>query len=86
MDYQVIENKEVLHEAFAGLLANISQIISRKGVSSDHNNPLCILEEKTAAIWREIFRDKYSSMDDIMKLRGQYEFIRSYIEELKEVS
>ncbi len=79
---RVVEYKEVLHEAFAGLLADISKLISKKGVTFNRNNPLCILEEKTAAIWREIFGDKYSSMDDMMKLRGQYEFIRSYIEEL----
>ena len=83
MDYRVIEYKEILHEAFAGLLADISKLMSEKGVSSDRNHPLCILEEKVAAIWREIFGDK-SSMDDMMKLKGQYEFIRSYIEELQE--
>ncbi len=86
MDYQVIESKEVLHEAFAGLLADISRLIAKKGVTSDHNNPLCILEEKTAAIWREILGNKYSSMDDMMKLKGQYEFIRSYVNKLQEES
>lgn len=84
MDYRVIEYKEILHEAFAGLLADISKLMSEKGVSSDRKNPLCVLEEKVAAIWREIFGDKFSSMDDMMKLKGQYEFIQSYIEELQE--
>ena len=83
-NYRVMEYKEILHEAFAGLLADISKLMSEKGVSSDRKNPLCVLEEKVAAIWREIFGAKYSSMDEMMKLKGQYEFIRSYIEELQE--
>ena len=79
MDFKVIEYKEILHEAFAGLLADISNIISRKGISPASDDPLCVLEEETAAIWREILGNKYSSMDDMMKLKGQYEFIQSYI-------
>lgn len=79
MDFRVIEYKEVLHEAFSGLLADISNLIAQKGISPDSNDPLCVLEDKTASIWREILGDKYSSMDDMMKLKGQYEFIQSYV-------
>lgn len=82
MDYRIIEYKEILHEAFAGLLADISNIISKKGISPESNDPLCVLEEKTASIWREIMGNKYSSMDDMMKLKGQYEFIQSYVKEI----
>ena len=82
MDFKVIEYKEILHEAFAGLLADISNIISQKKTPPKSNDPLCVLEEQTAAIWREILGNKYSSMDDMMKLKGQYEFIQSYIQGL----
>ncbi len=82
MDYRVIEYKEILHEAFTGLLADISKLMSEKGVSSDRNNPLCVLEEMTAAIWRDIFGNKYSSMDDMIKLKGQYEFIKAYLQRM----
>lgn len=81
-DDQVIEYKEILHEAFAGLLADISKLILKKGISSDSNDPLCVLEEQIAAIWRDIIGDKYSSMDDMMKLRGQYEFIKAYLQRM----
>lgn len=80
MDFKVIEYKEILHEAFAGLLADISNIISKKKIPPESNDPLCVLEKQTAAIWREILGNKYSSMDDMMKLKGQYEFIQSYIQ------
>lgn len=82
MDYRVIEYKEILHEAFAGLLADISRIISQRGISGKSGDPLCVLEEKTAAIWRDIFGNKYSSMDDMMKLKGQYDFIKAYIQRM----
>lgn len=79
MDYRVIEYKEILHEAFAGLLAEISYIISQKENSLKSDDPLYFFKEKTAAIWREIIGDKYSTMDDMIKLKGQYELIQSYI-------
>ena len=82
MDFEVIEYKEILHEAFAGLLADISRIISNKTMTPDKNDPLCVLEEKTAIIWRDILGNKYSSMDDMIKLQGQYEFIKSYVKEI----
>lgn len=82
MDYRVIEYKEILHEAFTGLLADIGNLMSKKGVSSDCDHPLCILEEMAAAIWRDIFGNKYSSMDDMIKLKGQYEFIKAYLQRM----
>lgn len=79
MDFRIIEYKEILHEAFAGLLADISNIISKRGITPESNDPLCVLEKQTASIWREILGNKYSSMEDMIKLKGQYEFIQSYI-------
>ena len=82
MDYRVIEHKEILHEAFAGLLADISNLISQKGISPDSNDPLCVLEDMTAAIWRDIMGIKYSSMDDMKALKGQYDFIKAYLQRM----
>ena len=79
MDFRIIEYKEILHEAFAGLLADISNIISQRGITPESKDPLCVLEKQTASIWREILGNKYSSMEDMIKLKGQYEFIQSYI-------
>lgn len=62
MDYRVIEYKEVLHEAFAGLLADISNRIAQKGISPKNRDSLIRLETKTAAIWREILGPKYSTI------------------------
>jgi len=79
MDFRVIEYKEILHEAFAGLLADISRLIKKNGIAPDSGHPLVVLEEQTASIWRDILGSKYSSMDDMMRLKGKFEFIQSYI-------
>lgn len=82
MDYRVIEYKEVLHEAFAGLLADISNSIAQKGISPKNRDSLIRLETKTAAIWREILGPKYSTMEDMLELKRQFEFIQSHIKGL----
>lgn len=82
MNYEVIEYKEILHEAFAGLLADFDRVIEKQGIAKDDSHPLCILEEKINLIWLDIFGDKYSTMEDMLRLRGQYELLNSYIREL----
>lgn len=82
MDYRVIEYKEILHEAFAGLLADISRRITQMDISSKEYDSLVNLETKTAAIWREILSPKYSTMEDMLKLKRKFEFIQSYIKRI----
>ena len=82
MDYEIIENKEILHEAFAGLLADFDRVLDKYGIYNDLTHPLCILEKKITLLWSEILTDKYSTMEDITKLKGQYEFMNSYVKGL----
>ena len=82
MDYRVIEYKEILHEAFAGLLADISRRITQMDISSKEYDSLVNLETKTAAIWREILSPKYFTMEDMLKLKRKFEFIQSYIKRI----
>ena len=82
MDYEIIENKEILHEAFVGLLADFDRVLDKYGIYNDLTHPLCILEKKITLLWSEILTDKYSTMEDITKLKGQYEFMNSYVKGL----
>lgn len=82
MDYEIIEYKEILHEAFAGLLADLDNILEKHGILKDDTNPLYILEKQVNLIWSEILGEKYSTMEDMIKLKGQYEFIQSFLKGL----
>lgn len=81
IDYEVIEQKEILHEVFAGLLADIDYIIDDKKIINI-THPLVILQKKVNIIWLEILTDKYSTMEDMTELKGVYKFIKSYIDDL----
>ena len=81
IDYEVIEQKEILHEVFAGLLADIDYIIDDKKIINI-THPLVIFQKKVNIIWLEILTDKYSTMEDMTELKGVYKFIKSYIDDL----
>ena len=82
IDYHVIEYKEILREAFSGLLADVSYMIKDKGLSFTDDHPLCILRNQINDIWCDILSSTYSTMEDMIKLRGQFEFLQTYVKAL----
>lgn len=78
MDYKVTEYKEIFREVFAGLLADIDREIEKRDIS-DQAHPLCVFQSKINMIWGEILSEKYSTMEDMLKLKGIFEFSQDYV-------
>ena len=81
MNYDVTEYKEIFREVFAGLLADIDRELEKRGIS-DHEHPLYVFQSKINMIWGEILSDKYSTMEDMLKLKGIFEFSQDYVKGL----
>ena len=85
IDYDVIEKKEILHELFARLLADIDRLLEKYNIS-DSTDPLVIFRKKINIIWLDILSKKYSTMEDMLQLKGIYLFAKEYIEDLNQYS
>ena len=81
MDYKVTEEKEILREVFAGLLADLDREIESRKIS-DVQHPLCVFQRRINRIWAEILTEKYLTMEDMQKVRGIFEFAQDYVEDL----
>ena len=81
MDYEVTEYKEILREVFAGLLVDLNREIESRKIS-DVRHPLCVFQRKINRIWAEILTEKYSTMEDMQKIRGIFEFAQDYVKDL----
>lgn len=80
-DAEYIELISVLHEGFAGVLADMDRDINRRGITDD-KNPLCVLRGQVCDIWNNILGG-YSTKEDAIKLCGLLEFMNSYVKNLK---
>jgi len=80
IDYEVIEKKEILHELFAGLLADLARIIKKNGIDIDSNAPICNTRRKVKEIWGSIITDKYSTMEQMKELEDYYKSMKKQIE------
>ena len=79
MDYEVTVDKEIYREVFAGLLADIDREIEKREIT-DKAHPLCVFATKLNTIWLDILDDdKYSTREDMLKLKGIFEFSQDYI-------
>lgn len=76
--YEVIEQKEVLHEAFAGLLAEFHRLIK-----NDNNKSNLLLLEEARYIWRNLLSVEYNTLNDIDKIKGKYELLNAYVKGMK---
>ncbi|WP_143272193.1 hypothetical protein [Anaerovibrio sp. JC8] len=80
-DYEVIEQIEIFHELYWGLLADFHRATDNKVFLS--SSPLSIFQNKLAEICHDLLSPKYSTMDDMLRVRGVYEFARDYIKALE---
>jgi hypothetical protein len=60
------------------LLADIDRELEKRGIS-DHEHPLYVFQSKINMIWGELLSDKYSTMEDMLKLKGIVEFTQDYV-------
>lgn len=81
MDYEITEYKEIFREVFAGLLADLDRYLKKQHIK-DEDHPLFVLRNQVNDIWLDILGATYNSMEDMIKLRGQYEFLQAYVGQL----
>ncbi len=80
-DYEVIEQIEIFHELFWGLLADLHRVTGNKVLIS--SDTLSIFGDKLAEICNSLLGPEYSTMEDMLRVRGIYEFARDYIKALE---
>ena len=80
-DYEVIEQIEIFHELYWGLLADLHRVTGNKVLIS--SDPLSIFGDKLAEICNSLLGPEYSTMEDMLRVRGIYEFARDYIKALE---
>ncbi|MBR3722136.1 MAG: hypothetical protein IKN12_05150 [Selenomonadaceae bacterium] len=78
--YEVIEQKEILHEAFAGLLADFYRFLD---IASNNNKPNLLLLNEAEHISQNLFGLEYNTLEDMAKIKGKYELIKNYLEGMK---
>lgn len=83
INYNVIEKKEILHELFAGLLADSARIIQENGIDIDSDTHICDTRRKVREIWGSIITDKYSTMEQMKELEDYYKSVKKQIEGCK---
>ena len=82
IDYDVIEKKEILHELYAGLLADLAASIRKMNIDMDSDAPICVTRRKVKDIWGDIITDKYSTMEQMKELEDFYKSVQNQIKEL----
>lgn len=80
-EYEVIEQIEIFHELYWGLLADLHRVAGNKVLIS--SDPLSIFGDKLAEICNSLLGPEYSTMEDMLRVRGIYEFARDYIKALE---
>lgn len=71
--YEVIEQKEVIHECMAGFLADIRRTMDEQGIPADAGKPLAVLYRKASVVFHEIYGAKYTTMEEVEALRREVE-------------
>lgn len=81
VDYEVIEQIEVLREFASGILANITRCINEKNINrDDKTNMMVIIDEKITKIWDEVYSIK--TLKEAYIVRGKLQIIDETIKEL----
>ena len=83
MDFQVIEEIDIFRELFWDILIRMQEYLDRHHIM-DEKHPLYVLMDQLSCERAEMLGEKYKTMDDVVKLQGEYEFIRSYMNTLEE--
>ena len=82
--YEVIEAKEILHEGFAELLADVSRIKDRMGLDpQDAVHPVFGFQSELRTTLHGILGDRYNTPEDIAKLKQEFVRARAYVRELE---
>ena len=82
--YEVIEAKEILHEGFAELLADVSRIKEQMGLDpQDAVHPVSGFQSELRTALHRILGDRYNTPEDIAELKQEFVRARAYVRELE---
>lgn len=84
MDFQVTEEIDIFRELFWDMLIRMQEYLDRQQITN-MKHPLYVLMDQLSCERAEMLGEKYKNTDDILKLQGKYEFIRSYMNTLEEL-
>lgn len=73
MGYEIIEQKEIMHEEYANLLAALHRKADREGISLDEaGTPLGEAYAEAKKIYGELLSNAYSTQEDIDMLKNMF--------------
>lgn len=82
-DYDVILHKEIMLEAFAGLMADFDRITAKEGIDvySDEgkNTLLGKMYWQINDIHKHILGSRYKTMEDMLEIRGTFKFFNQFV-------
>lgn len=74
--YEVIEEKEIYYELYAGLMARLHKMIH----AHPEDAALSCINEEVTHIWKNILSDDIDSMDKMQQIAGAYQALRSIVD------
>lgn len=79
--YEIMEQKEVLHEAFAEQIATLDRLLMSRRIS----NELVAMKAEAVHIMNHILGTECRTMEDIYILRGKYLFLKNCIDRIDRI-
>lgn len=86
-NYDIILQKEIMLEAFAGLMADFDRTTSKEGIDvySDEGKNTLIgkIYWQINDIHKHILGSRYNTMEDMLEVRGAFKFFKEYLKSLE---
>lgn len=83
-DYDVILEKEIMLEAYAGLLADFERMMKKFDINeNDESNLIAKIYWQLNDIHKHILGARYETMNDMLEVRGQLKFFKDYLKGLQ---
>lgn len=83
MDFRITEEIDLFHELLWEMMARMHHYMDRHQIT-DKKHPLYVLVDQVNCVTADMLGSRYKTMNDVMKLKGQYEFMWSYMNALEE--
>lgn len=74
--YEVIEEKEIYYELYAGLMARLNRMVE----AHPKDLTLSSLNEEVTRIWESIMDDTIDTMEKMQQIAGAYQALRHIVE------
>lgn len=83
--YEVIEQKEILHEATAGLMAELHTLLADAHFDTDAHpdHPLTVFRNQLRGFWKSLLGSQYNTLEDMKHANQKYQAARERLESLR---